>query len=95
MEIQEASEDITRGGIMFLSLKTSYMEGNTQKDDETNDYMHEITLMRLGHAGMRPEHAPCSLGMMPSARGTVFALMCLSMRLGHVVSGSELFFSTF
>jgi hypothetical protein len=33
-EIQEASEDVTNGGIMFPSSKTSDMEAKTQKDKE-------------------------------------------------------------
>jgi len=32
MKIQEASEDLTYGEIMFPDPKTSYMETNTQKD---------------------------------------------------------------
>ena len=32
MKIQEGSEDITRGRIMFLCPKTSYMKANTQED---------------------------------------------------------------
>jgi len=47
MKIQEASEDITKGGIILLSSKTTYMEGNTQKDEETCDYGYDA--MRLGH----------------------------------------------
>jgi len=35
MKIQEASEDVTEGGIMFPSSRTSYMEVNTQKGEET------------------------------------------------------------
>jgi hypothetical protein len=62
MEIQEASEDITIGGIMFLSLKTSYMEGNTQ-NEETCDYAQKIALVQPEHAGMRPEHLPCALSI--------------------------------
>ena len=38
MKIQEASEDITKGGILFPSPKTSYMEANTQKDEEKGIY---------------------------------------------------------
>jgi len=34
MKIQEASEDVTKEGIMFPNSKTSYMEANTKKDDE-------------------------------------------------------------
>jgi len=33
--IQKASEEVTKGGITFPILKTSYMEENTQKDEET------------------------------------------------------------
>jgi hypothetical protein len=36
MKIQEASADIIKGGIMFPNPKTSYIEANTQKDEETN-----------------------------------------------------------
>jgi len=35
MKIQEISKDITKGRIMFPSPKTSYIEANTQKDEET------------------------------------------------------------
>jgi len=35
MKIQDSSEDITHGEILFLGPKTSYMEENTQKDKET------------------------------------------------------------
>jgi len=44
MKIQEASEDIAKGGILFPSPKISYMEANTEKDEETGDYRHEISL---------------------------------------------------
>jgi len=33
-KIQEASEDVTKGGIIFPSSKISYMEANTQKEEE-------------------------------------------------------------
>jgi len=39
----------TKGGILFTSPKTSYMEANTQKDEEICVYAMEII---LGH----PEH---------------------------------------
>jgi hypothetical protein len=51
MKIQEALEDVTHGEIMFPSPKTSYMEGNTQKDGKTEIYVLERT-QRL------PEHSP-------------------------------------
>jgi len=35
MKIQEASKDIREGGILFPCPKTSYIEANTQKDEET------------------------------------------------------------
>jgi hypothetical protein len=44
MKIKKASKDIIKGGILFPSPKISYMEANTQKDDETCIYMLEITL---------------------------------------------------
>jgi hypothetical protein len=34
MKIQEASKDVTKGEIMFPISKTSYMEANTQKEEE-------------------------------------------------------------
>jgi hypothetical protein len=36
MNIQEASEDFTKGGIMFSSFKTSYIEENTSIGEENN-----------------------------------------------------------
>ena len=53
---QEASKDIKRGGILFPSPKTSYMDANTQKYKETYIYAWEITLGR-------PEQGPCPLSM--------------------------------
>ena len=35
IKIQEASEDITKGGILLPSSKTTYIEANTEKGDET------------------------------------------------------------
>jgi len=34
MKIQEASEDFTKGGILFSSFKTSYIEENTSTCEE-------------------------------------------------------------
>jgi len=56
MKIQEASEDITEGKIMFSCPKASYMEANTQKDEETKIYAPKRTLMC-------PEHGPCTPSM--------------------------------
>jgi len=56
MKIQETSEDIIKGGIMFPSPNTYYMEANTQRDEETSDLESETT-------PMRPGHAPCGQGM--------------------------------
>jgi hypothetical protein len=50
MKILEALKDITNGGIMFPSPKTSYIEGNTKKDEETSDFAPDAAPMRLGHA---------------------------------------------
>jgi len=38
MMIQEASEDVTKGGIFFSSSKTLYIEANTWKCEETGDF---------------------------------------------------------
>jgi len=46
-KIQEASEDITEGGIMFSSSKTSYFEENTKTDEENRHFSIEFTLKRL------------------------------------------------
>jgi len=67
MKIQVASEDITKGEIMFSSPKTSYKEGNTKKDEELGDYAHENELVCPRSADMRPRHAV--------ARGMSFTLM--------------------
>jgi hypothetical protein len=53
MNIQEASKDIKKGGILFPSPKTSYMKENTKKDEETNVYAHENILVPPEHS-----HAP-------------------------------------
>jgi hypothetical protein len=34
LKIQMASEDVTKGGILFPSSKTSYIEENTKTDEE-------------------------------------------------------------
>jgi len=49
MEIQEASKDIIKEEILFLSLKTFYMKANTQEDEETCIYAHDNTLMAPEH----------------------------------------------
>lgn len=54
MKIQEASQDVTRGEIMFPDSKTSYTEANTQNDEETMIYALKRT-----HG--RPEHDLCAL----------------------------------
>jgi len=47
-KIQEVSEDITKGEIMFPSPKTSYMEANNQKDEETcPKFQHGIRACRI------------------------------------------------
>jgi hypothetical protein len=51
----------TKGGILFPSPKTSYMEVNTQKDEETCIYAMEII---LGH----PEHTETTLMPLACAR---------------------------
>lgn len=43
MKIQEASEDFTKGGIMFLSSKTSYIEANTLEGEEPSIFSTERT----------------------------------------------------
>jgi len=54
MKIQEVLEDITEGEIMFSDPKTSYMEANTQKDEETCIYAPDNTHMRLEHCVFSP-----------------------------------------
>jgi len=84
MKIPEASKDITKVGILFPSSKTSYMEENTQKDEETGGYAQEITLVLPGNVVICLGHWSCTLGMK--------FLLLLPM---HVGSGSELFFPLF
>jgi len=47
LEIQEASEDITEGGIIFPSSKPSYFEENTKMGEENRHFNTEFTLKRL------------------------------------------------
>jgi len=61
MKIQKVSEHITKGGIMFPSPMTSYMEANTHKDEETSVYAHKHTLMHLQHNARRLECVPCTM----------------------------------
>jgi len=70
MKIQEASEDITKGGIMISSPMTSYMKSNTQKDEETGDYTHKHTIMHLEHAARRLECVPCAMSILTCLKHT-------------------------
>jgi hypothetical protein len=63
MKIQETSEDITKGGILFPSPKTSYMEANTQMTKKQMITHMNLASMRLGHVAMTSGHLPCSLGI--------------------------------
>jgi len=61
--IQQASEDVTKGRTMFPSFKTSYMEANTQKDEEigvlgTTWYSHkpDTQLCEPRHMSRRLAH---------------------------------------
>jgi len=49
MKIQEVLEDLTEGGILFSGPKTSYMEANTQKDEETCISARDDTHRRPEH----------------------------------------------
>jgi len=59
MKIQEVLEDITMRETMFPSPKTSYMEANTQKDEETCGTHRKNTLGYLKHDPCAPstDHA--------------------------------------
>jgi len=48
LKIQEASEDITEGGIMFLSSKTSYFEENTKAGEKNGHFSTKFALKHLG-----------------------------------------------
>ena len=74
MKIHEASYEITEGGILFPCLKTSYMEPNTQKDEET---FRDMTT----HSGAL-EHGPCasSIDMLPE-----HAFSCIVLRNEHTL----------
>jgi len=56
MKIKEASEDFTKGGILIPGPKKTYMEANTQKDEETKKKGLERTHMRL-------RYISCAYGM--------------------------------
>lgn len=81
MKIQEAPEEITEGGIVFPSPKTSYMEENTQKT-------RKKAFKRMKTAPMRLGLPPCAMYL---GQG-IFTLMQQAMHLGHAGSGLELFF---
>jgi len=48
MKIQEVSKDVTEGGILLPSSKTSYIEANTLKGEETDVFSTCRTHMRQG-----------------------------------------------
>jgi len=48
LKIHEVSEDVTGGGIMFSSSKTSYFEENTKIGEENGHFSIEFKLKRLG-----------------------------------------------
>jgi len=64
LKIQEASEEVTKGGIMFPSFKTYYIEENTKMGEEDKQFSTEFTLKCLGAlekrrgALRRPEKHP-------------------------------------
>jgi len=45
--IQKASEDVTEGGIMFPSFKTSYIEENTKTGEKYRNLGTEFTMKCL------------------------------------------------
>jgi len=49
MKIHEASEEFTKGGILFSGPKTTYMEANTKNDEKTEKKGSGYTHMRLRH----------------------------------------------
>ena len=53
MNIQEASEDVTKGGILFPSFKTSYIEENTKTGKEKWHFSTGFALKRLGASKKR------------------------------------------
>jgi len=80
MKTQEASKDITKGGIMFPSPKTSYMEGNTQNDKETIDFALKIALKRPKCAVMRPKCLSCAPSALSHLRLMKIALVRIVKR---------------
>jgi len=59
MKIQEISQDVTEGEILFLSSRTLYIKANTQKDEETDNLSTIST-------HMCPTHSIARLGTWPS-----------------------------
>jgi len=47
--------------VLVPKSQASYMEANTQKDEETGDYALKHTLMRLEHAARRLEFVTYAL----------------------------------
>lgn len=48
MKVHEALEDVTKGGIMFTSSKTSYFKENTKTGEEKGHFSTKFTLKLLG-----------------------------------------------
>ena len=57
LKIQQASEDITEGGIAFPISKTSYIEENTKRGEEDRHFCSEFTLKRQGTVSLQFRHA--------------------------------------
>jgi len=66
MKIQVASKDIAEGEILFPSPNISYMEANTQKNEETYIYAPERTHGRPDHA-FYAHSCPLSIAIVPRA----------------------------
>jgi len=54
--IQEASEDVTEGGILFPSFKTSYIGENIKTDEGKRQFITGFALKRLGALQKRLAH---------------------------------------
>jgi len=79
MKIQNASKDIKKGGNLFPSSKTSYIEENTQKDKQTSVYVRENTMGHLKHVSCAPSVQKNTLGRHKCEAG---ALSVAKLQLG-------------
>jgi len=86
MKIQEASEDITEGGIMFLSSKTSYNEEYTSTGEKKENRQKSTEAPIAPPGALGPlENSTKALGASQGAGHLSLAVTCTS----NLASGTK------